>query len=99
MCQRRVDHLLTHRATTVMFALAAVDHAVRRGVLAHLTKMPIEIGKSRMHALNAHVGWNQRVDIIRSREREGAARQKQAFRAAAFCGACAFASANACRVE
>ena len=36
------EHLLSPHATTVMFALAAVDHAVTRGVLAHLADMPVD---------------------------------------------------------
>lgn len=36
------DHLLSAQATRVMFALAAVDHATTRGVLAHVADMPID---------------------------------------------------------
>ena len=36
------EQLLSLHATTVMLALAAVDHAVTRGVLAHLADMPVD---------------------------------------------------------
>ena len=36
------DRLLDDQAKTVMFALAAVDHAVTRGVLAHLSNLQVE---------------------------------------------------------